>query len=385
MDNGIAVIDDGIAVIDGIVDNILTDTAAIGVAGAGLTNITDRLPTALTKGTADSGTSTTLRDTALSQSSDSHWPGQWLRLTSGSMSGQVRLIIAFENINNDLTVTPAFSGAVSTETYEILPAGGVDIREWLGATVNALVSGAVDANVSVLLAAAITQLRSIVSGTSDSGTTTTMVDSARSESDDDYWNGSWILFTSGNISGQCRRITDFVASTDTITFEPATTQAVNTQTYEILPVTSLLTQTEHLELRQSLGMSGSKANTAGGDIQDIQTRLPAALASGKIVADSTSIGGVAGAATQLSVSAATMVTGTVDTGSFSSTTTQFEADDITEATTGHFNGRSIIFTSGALQVQATEITAYTLEGSNGRFTVVALTEAPADNVTFIIV
>ena len=74
-----------------------------------------------------------------------------------------------------------------------------------------------------------------VFGTSDSGTTTTMVDAARTESDTDYWAGSLIVFTSGNIAGQARRITAFNPGTDTITFSPATTQAVSTQNYEIWP------------------------------------------------------------------------------------------------------------------------------------------------------
>jgi hypothetical protein len=62
-----------------------------------------------------------------------------------------------------------------------------------------------------------------------------MVDAARTEADTDYWKGALILFTSGTITGQCRLITGFNAATDTITFAPATTQAVATQTYEILP------------------------------------------------------------------------------------------------------------------------------------------------------
>ena len=81
---------------------------------------------------------------------------------------------------------------------------------------------------------AVTEMRSLVSGTSDSGTTTTMVDAARTEADADYWKGAFILFTSGTISGQCRLITGFTPGTDTITFAPATTQTVGTQTYEIL-------------------------------------------------------------------------------------------------------------------------------------------------------
>lgn len=80
-----------------------------------------------------------------------------------------------------------------------------------------------------------TELRALASGTSDSGTTTTMVDAARTEADNDWWKGNLILFTSGTVAGQCRLITAFTAATDTITFAPATTAAVSTQTYEILP------------------------------------------------------------------------------------------------------------------------------------------------------
>jgi len=94
-------------------------------------------------------------------------------------------------------------------------------------------TGAIDAD--ALAADAVTELRSLASGTSDSGSTTTMVDAARAEGDTDYWKGCLILFTSGTIAGQVRLITGFTPASDTITFTPATTQAVSTQTYEILP------------------------------------------------------------------------------------------------------------------------------------------------------
>jgi len=94
-------------------------------------------------------------------------------------------------------------------------------------------TGAIDAD--ALAADAVTELRSLASGASDSGSTTTMVDAARTEADADYWKGCLILFTSGTIAGQVRLITGFTPASDTITFTPATTQAVSTQTYEILP------------------------------------------------------------------------------------------------------------------------------------------------------
>ncbi len=91
------------------------------------------------------------------------------------------------------------------------------------------------------------------------------------------------------------------------------------------------------------------------------------------------------AAENLSVSADTMVQGTVDNTGFSPPSTVFEADDITEATSSHFIGRTVIFVTGALAKQQREITAYTLETGRGHFTVDGLTEAPANNDTFIIV
>jgi hypothetical protein len=91
------------------------------------------------------------------------------------------------------------------------------------------------------------------------------------------------------------------------------------------------------------------------------------------------------AATKLAASAGTIVSGTVDDSANTPTTTVFEAADITEATADHYIGRVIIFTSGNLIYQATEITDYELVGANASFTVSALTEAPSDGDAFIIV
>ena len=93
----------------------------------------------------------------------------------------------------------------------------------------------------------------------------------------------------------------------------------------------------------------------------------------------------AAAAANIALSAGTIVTGTVSYDNTVATANVFYCDDITEATALHYNGRIIIFTSGALQYQATDITAYALDTGEGKFTVSTLTEAPADNVTFIII
>ena len=171
--------------------------------------------------------------------------GRTLDVSAGGEGG-----VDWANVGSPSTVVGLSGTTVKTATD--VETDTADIQGRLPTT---LVSGRIDASVgamaaSVLTAAAIaadaftaakfasdvtTELRSLVSGTSDSGTTTTMVDAARTEADTDYWKGAFILFTSGAISGQCRLITAFDAATDTITFAPATTQAVAMQTYEILP------------------------------------------------------------------------------------------------------------------------------------------------------
>ena len=88
---------------------------------------------------------------------------------------------------------------------------------------------------------------------------------------------------------------------------------------------------------------------------------------------------------RLSLSAGQIIPGTVDAASFTPTKTQFEADDITEATADHYRFRVVYWTSGVLAGQVTDITAYALSGSRGRFTVTEMTDVPEDDANFIIV
>lgn len=122
-----------------------------------------------------------------------------------------------------------------------------------------------------------------------------------------------------------------------------------------------------------IGFRAAALNDAlidGGDLLDVSL---------------TEINGNANAASRLALAAAGMVPGTVDDVGFTSTTTEFETDDITESTGAHFSGRNVLWTSGALLDQMTDIIAYGLTGGRGHFTVTTMTEAPANNDTFIIV
>ena len=104
--------------------------------------------------------------------------------------------------------------------------------------------------------------------------------------------------------------------------------------------------------------------------------------TGDIRVDVDSLKGSSAAAQAQADLAASALSGTVDTATFAATITDFETS-ITKNVPSHYLGRSLIFTSGALQDQARRITGYSFTAnSKGKFTVDALTSAPANNVTF---
>jgi len=116
------------------------------------------------------------------------------------------------------------------------------------------------------------------------------------------------------------------------------------------------------------------------DTIQIKGRLPAALSPGNMKSDVLAISTSTEAADNLEASAETIVIGAAAAGTLS--TTQMTSD-LSEATDDHYIGRIIIWTSGVLQDQATDITDYA--GANGLLTYTAVTEAPGDGDTFIIV
>lgn len=246
-------------------------------------NIQTRLPAALiggkmhstqaiVSGTADSGASVVMVDAARTESDPDYFKGCWIHFTSGNIAGQVRLIIDFDPTTDTIQFTPATTQDVSAGiTYEIIPAAWVEASSELGSlaigqigaeitnqaptiadeildtditTHNIVdtvgwhlnfidnISGIVDTFFDVLIT---------LSGNATSGSTTTVVDTINlTQADADYWKGSWIKFQATGIDGQVRLITGFNPATDTITFAPATTQAVAFGNgYRILPAAGI--------------------------------------------------------------------------------------------------------------------------------------------------
>lgn len=113
---------------------------------------------------------------------------------------------------------------------------------------------------------------------------------------------------------------------------------------------------------------------------DIQLADTTTDVTNQVTADTTAISGDSTAADNLEASAETIVTGGAITGTL--TTTTFTTN-LTEATDDHYIGRIVLFRTGVLAGQGSDITDYT--GATKLITVTAMTEAPSNGDTFVII
>ncbi len=268
------------------------------------------------------------------------------------------------------------------------------------------------------------------------GAATTITLAAGASAEDDFYNGLFVGVTSDTPAGadeQIRRIIDYNGTTKVATVDSAWGTNPTTATYDILipegystvawggvkigtaaargitDITAILADvtgiagaamrgtddaalasvaTEARLAELDAGNLPSDIDAILGDTATtIPALLPAALVGGRMDSNVSAINNVNAAAIRLGLSANQIIPATVDTvtNTHTPTTTEFQADDITEATADHFNGRIVVFTSGVLDGQATDITDYEAVGGIGQFTVTAMTEAPSNNDTFVIV
>lgn len=113
--------------------------------------------------------------------------------------------------------------------------------------------------------------------------------------------------------------------------------------------------------------------------EEIYDKLFASSAAGLLGVNAIQISGSVTAADKLELSALQIVSGTAQ----GTPTATLIDTDLTEATNDHYNGRILIFTSGANINQARTITDY--NGTTKELTTDAFTEAPAAGDAFIIV
>jgi hypothetical protein len=115
-------------------------------------------------------------------------------------------------------------------------------------------------------------------------------------------------------------------------------------------------------------------------LSDVSSRLPAALVGGRIDADIGAISTSTDAADKLEASAEIIIIGAVVSDALN-TVSSFETG-LTETTTDHYTGRVLVFTTGNLTGQATDLTSYV--GATNFVEVTALTEVPAAGDSFVL-
>jgi hypothetical protein len=239
-------------------------------------------------------------------------------------------------------------------------------------------------------AGAVPWLGIIDQGTAQSATATTLVLRAAAAFANDEILGATILITGGTTGvGQARAITDYVLATDTATVDTWTTTPSGTITYKIFATPPGVDATA---IRAALGMASANFDTQVGGLTtgvgDLQNRVPAALSGdGFIKADMLSVNGSLTGVDKLSAHLPSVLTGLTAAGGTTTTivlnaTTGINGG-VPSATNDFYNGRTVVFTSGALAGQATSISDYV--GATQTLTVAALTGAPASGVTLVIV
>jgi hypothetical protein len=133
------------------------------------------------------------------------------------------------------------------------------------------------------------------------------------------------------------------------------------------------------EIGTAVWATAARTLTAATNVTSTGAAVPI-TAGGLVSADVTAISTSTVAADRLEDSAEVIVSAAAAAGTLS--TTQMTTN-LTEATDDHYNGRIIIWTSGVLKDQATDITDYT--GATKLLTFTAVTEAPTAGDTFVIV
>jgi hypothetical protein len=137
----------------------------------------------------------------------------------------------------------------------------------------------------------------------------------------------------------------------------------------VTQISASATAADNLEL-DYIATGYTKTNSTVGTVTNV---------TNPVTANTTQISGSSLAADRLEQSALTIVTGSAVTGTL--TTTQMTTN-LTEATDDHYIGRIIIWVTGNLTGQATDITDYV--GVNKRLVYTAVTEAPSNGDTFVI-
>ena len=362
-------------------------------------------------GIADSGTTTTMVDAALSQA-DGVWNGAMLLFKTGANNGYSALVTDFDAASDTITFAPAVPNAVTTENYTLIKGLGWADVQAVGGTVQtagdlAALITTVDTVVDEIKAATIAAAGVVETSGSNSST---QVQTDLAEATNDHYDVMTILFIAGAEAGQSRLITGYVGATGVVSWNAALTGTpADGVSFVILSAGTtadavwdeILTGSSHniptsagKRLRQieeafvhASGVIDTVTNghtfvlDAGAlDVADYyvgdrlqitegtgagQSRIITRYASGRIATldsdfttnpDTASLYDIVAADAHVSVSDSDLATGFVAVYTNATTIT---LDVGAEANADFYVGELIIFTHGTGMGQAREITAYT--------------------------
>lgn len=109
------------------------------------------------RGTAQAGAAGSITLDSGASATDDLFNGLIVAILSGTGLGQARLVTDYVGVTKVATITPNWTtNPDATSVFVLWPSARADLALWLGVAMNALVGGAVDANVSGLQANAIT-------------------------------------------------------------------------------------------------------------------------------------------------------------------------------------------------------------------------------------
>lgn len=353
----------------------LATSSALTTVGTNVSTLIEALVVLGAEQTADSGTTTTLVDAALTQATDGWFNGMAVHFTSGTLLGQASCVTGFTAASDTLTFSPAVTTAVTTHTYYLLPdaecvtgdafgrigaAGAgltnidlpnqtMDITGSLSGSVGSVtgavgsVTGAVGSIASggiseasfATTAGSLDALGIIDQGTAQAATGTTLQLRAAAAFADDEIIGATCLITGGTAGvGQARTVTDYVSATDTATVAAWTTTPTGTITYECF---------------------GTAASSGGGasaaDVWSYATRSLTILDEDSTTLDlnATAVGSVAGAVGSVTGAVGSISTGGIAAGSFAAgaiDAASIAADAGTEIGTATWASTTRLLTAG---------------------------------------
>lgn len=208
-------------------DNLEAFFDGTGYASAGsVATITDY---DLHRGTAQAGAAGSITLAAGASATDSLYSGALVTIISGAGAGQVRLISGYTGSTKVATVTPNWTSTPdNTSVYAVLAWGPADVRQWVGAAVNAAISGRPDVNVGAMQADVVTAAAIAADAIGSSELATTAVNEIRDAilSDSTPFQGARIDATISSRATPAQVNTEVLDVLTTQTFsEPASVPA----------------------------------------------------------------------------------------------------------------------------------------------------------------